>query len=148
MYTVALRFTEKFAPSGGTIAAHQSVIESVGYVWYGKMGTPLSEKTRKMIMDNDEPRILLIQSGGQSRYWAYCSEIKNEQPAIEAIPEYYRGKISMIKTWFKVYRFEKADKKIMSKCFVRSSGTMLTVTSQHSMSPYFIIEIKEPNETD
>lgn len=144
MFTVALRFTEKFAPSEGTVAAHQSVIESVGYVWYGKMGTPLSEKTRTMIMDNSEPRILLIQSGGQARYWAYCSEINTEQPAAEAIPGYYREKVSMVKTWFKVYRFEKADKKIMSRCYVCSSGTTLSVTSQHSMSPYFIIEVKEP----
>ena len=144
MFTVALRFTEKFAPSVGTVAAHQSVIESIGYVWYGKMGTPLSSKARAMIMDNNEPRILLIQSGGQSRYWAYCSEIQTEKPMMEAIPEYYQDKISMVKTWFKVYRFEKADKKIMSRCYVLSSGTTLTVTSQHSMSPYFIIEVKEP----
>lgn len=142
MFTVALRFTEKFAPAVGTVSAHQSVIDSLGYVWYGKMGTPLSSKVRSMIMDNDEPRILLIQSGGSSRYWAYCTEITTEQPTTDGVPEYYRDKISMVKTWFKVVRFEKADKRIMSKCYVCSSGTMLTVASQRSMSPYFIIEVK------
>lgn len=143
MFTVALRFTEKFAPKVGTVAAHQSIIDSVGYVWYGKMGTPLSSKVCSMIMNNNEPRILLVQSGGSARYWAYCAEITTEQPPSDAIPDYYQDKISMVKTWFKVVRFEKADKRIMSMCYVRSSGTMLSVASQRSMSPYFIIEVKE-----
>ena len=40
MKTIALRFGETFSPEGGTIKAHQEVIDSCGYVWYGKLGRP------------------------------------------------------------------------------------------------------------
>lgn len=40
----------------------------------------------------------------------------------------------------KVSRFEKAERNVMSKCVVASSGKTLSIASRHSMSPYFIIE--------
>ena len=42
MDTVALRFAENFAPSCGTIAAHQEIIDEKGFAWYGKLGNPIS----------------------------------------------------------------------------------------------------------
>ncbi len=38
MRTIALRFGEHFSPKCGTIAAHEEIINDIGYVWYGKMG--------------------------------------------------------------------------------------------------------------
>ena len=38
MKTIALRYGEHFAPQCGTIAAHQELINELGYAWYGKMG--------------------------------------------------------------------------------------------------------------
>ena len=42
MRTIALRFAETFAPECGTIAAHQHMIDRHGFVWYGKLGNPVS----------------------------------------------------------------------------------------------------------
>ena len=42
MKTIALRFGESFSPECGTIAAHQLIIDKLGYVWYGKMGRPVA----------------------------------------------------------------------------------------------------------
>lgn len=36
MKTVALRFSNKFAPICGTIEAHEELIKKRGYAWYGK----------------------------------------------------------------------------------------------------------------
>ena len=58
---------------------------------------------------------------------------------MEAIPEYYRDKVGVFKTWFKIERFIPADKDVMSKCVVASSGKILGDASRHSMNPYFII---------
>ena len=44
MKTIALRFGEHFSPDCGTIAAHQEIIDKLGYVWYGKMGSTVSDK--------------------------------------------------------------------------------------------------------
>lgn len=143
MKTIALRFGEHFAPPCGTIAAHQGIIDELGYVWYGKLGNKISDKVAAEVMNNESPRILLINSGKTTRYWANVTEIKKDTPEASGIPAYYRDSAKNFKTWFKVVSFETAPKDIMSRCFVTSSGVPLGEVSKHSMSPYFIIEIKD-----
>jgi len=143
MRTIALRFGEHFSPKCGTIAAHEEIINDIGYVWYGKMGAVVSKNISNEIMSNSKQRILLIRSGKPERYWAYVEKIQYEVPPIREIPSYYREVAGTFKTWFKVSRFELAEKDIMSKCIVTSSGNSLSEVSKHSMSPYFIINDEE-----
>jgi len=143
MRIIALRFSNNFAPEEGTICAHDSIISKIGYVWYGKLGCRISQKVINEIMCNDNPRILLIHSGGPNRYWAYVEQIINDEPPYNEIPEYYRDRASEFKSWFKVTRFETAPRNVLSKCFVVSSGAPLSVASKHSMSPYFIVEYED-----
>lgn len=140
MKTIALRFSENFAPECGTIKAHEELIIKNGFVWYGKLGNKISANISETIINNNVSRILLINSGKQNRYWAYISEISYEVPDIEFIPEYYRYNTDKFKTWFKVERFEEAPKDIMQNCYVTSSKAVLSEASKHSMSPYFKIE--------
>lgn len=142
MKTIALRFGEHFSPDCGTIAAHQQLIDKLGYVWYGKMGNPVSARIVDELKEQEDTKILLINSGKADRYWAHVSEISRETPPVDGIPEYYRDLTDKFKTWFKVTKFEPAPRDIMSKCFVASSGNALGEVSKHSMSPYFIIEYK------
>ncbi len=143
MKTIALRFADRFAPEEGTIKAHQRVIDTYGFVWYGKMGNAVSETILKGLMENDEPRILLIHSGKFDRYWAYIDAAQKEQPEKQYIPEYYRDNAANFKSWFRVTQFELAPSDILSHCVVPSSGNTLSYTSKHSMSPYYIIEYME-----
>ena len=140
MKTIALRFADNFAPEIGTIAEHRRCISSDGFVWYGKLGSAVSDKVCREILANDEPRILLVHSGKSARYWAYIDEISKEIPDPKYIPKYYREKASSFKTWFKVRHIEDAGRNVMSNCVVISSGSPLSMASRHSMSPYFIIE--------
>lgn len=148
MRTVALRFAENFAPECGTIAAHQEVLVEKGYVWYGKLGSPVSAKVAGEILKEEDPRILLIHSGGAERWWAYVEDIKRDTPVLSGIPSYYRNRADGFNCWFKVIRFERADAKVMSSCFVASSGKVLTAASRHSMSPYFIIDYKPKSQEE
>ena len=141
--TIALRFSNSFAPDEGTIRAHEAVISERGYVWYGKLGSKVSIHAKNDIFDNEDPRILLIHSGATSRYWAHIDTIQYETPPIEEIPFYYRHRAKVFSTWFRVLRFEEAPRDILSHCFVASSGASLSIASRHSMSPYFIIDYKE-----
>lgn len=143
MKTIALRFGEHFSPDCGTIAAHQQLIDKLGYVWYGKMGNPVATRIINELEEQADSRILLIHSGKADRYWAHVIEISKKTPPLEGIPKYYRNLTEKFKTWFKITGFEPASKDIMSKCFVVSSGNPLGAVSKHSMSPYFIIEFKE-----
>lgn len=140
MRTIALRFAENFAPECGTIAAHQTVIDGCGHVWYGKLGSPISFKIAGEILDDDDPRFLLIHSGGQDRWWVHIEKIQRDVPPLEEIPAYYRKRAESFGCWFKVKLFEPADRTVMSQCVVASSGKVLTSASRHSMSPYFIID--------
>ena len=137
--TVALRFADTFAPSEGTIQAHQNMIDKQGFVWYGKLGAAVSSKVANLIMENENPRILLIHSGKAGRYWAYIKKI----PTKSEIPEYYRDNAGIFKTWFRVVKIEEAPKNILGNCVVASSQRLLSEVSKSSMSPYFIINVEE-----
>lgn len=143
MKTIALRFADNYAPADGTIKLHEDIITKSGYVWYGKFGNSLSQKNIDMLLEMKERKFLLIKSGCQERYWVYFEDIKKEAIDIDAIPEYYRNDRGKVKCWFKITKFEKADPKVMSKCFVSSNGSPLSNTSKYSMSPYFVIDYKE-----
>lgn len=141
MVTIALRFADNFAPQEGTICAHDTLIEKDGFVWYGKLGTPVSAKVSRQILEQVCPRILLIHSGRSDRYWAFIDKIQYEVPEVVHIPDYYRRKAEMFKTWFRVKKIETAKPNVLRKCVVISSGRSLSEVSRSSMSPYFIIEI-------
>lgn len=146
MRTIALRFADKFAPEEGTIKAHQHVIDTYGFVWYGKMGNAVSQTILKELIANEKPRILLIHSGKPDRYWAYIDVAQREQPDRQYIPEYYRENAANFRSWFRVTRFETTPGDILSQCIVPSSGNTLSYTSKHSMSPYYIIDYAVPGE--
>lgn len=139
MKTIALRFSDRFAPPNGTIKAHQDIIREKGHVWFGKLGLPVSDKAIDYICNNERPRILLIHSGRTERYWAYVNAIQKECPPLDLIPAYYRDDASKFHTWFQIVSFENAEKNILSQFVVLSSGQPLSAVSRSSMSPYFII---------
>lgn len=143
MRTIALRFGETFSPEYGTIAAHQFIIDTLGYVWYGKLGASVSGKIIEEMMHCTDPKFLLIKSGKTERYWVHFVAVSTEKPTANEFPAYYNSKAEAMKTWFKVTSFELAPKDIMSHCYVTSSGKSLSEASRLSMSPYFIIEYRE-----
>lgn len=93
-----------------------------------------------MLLENDDAKMLLIQSGKQKRYWAYVSEISWEKPNTPGILEYYDELLGNISTWFKVTRITEAEKGIMGKCIVASSREPLSGASKKYVS-FFVIEV-------
>ncbi len=142
MKSIALRFSENFAPSDGTIMEHQKLIDRNGYVFWGKLGSRVSKRNRELILAEQTPRILLIHSGGTQRYWAQIEDILFETPSYSDFPNYYHSLADRFKTWFKVVKIEDAPKNILSQCYVVSSGVLLGTVSKHSMSPYYVIEYR------
>ena len=146
MQTVALRFTDNYAPQEGTILAHENLLKKKGYVWYGKTGNALSSKVISAVMKTTPAKILLIQTGTIKRQWIYVDDISREYPGDGEYPGYYYDKKNKVKTWFRIIKIENAPKDIMSKCIVVSSGKTLASASRHSMNPYFRIELIEEKE--
>ena len=147
MKLLSLRFGEKFAPKCGTIAAHTEIINKYGFVWYGKFGNTISDRILKEIMAEPDPRILLIKSGTQDRYWAHISEYKKVKPdQKECIPSYYREDSTRVKVWFKIVKIERAPSDIMSKCRIISSGALLSLSSRSSMNPCAFVNYDPNND--
>jgi hypothetical protein len=140
MNTIALRFSDNYAPKEGTINLHNELINKSGFVWYGKFGSPISQSIKDDLLKLDEPKILLISSGTNKRFWAYIEDVKNKIDDYENVPEYYRNEVDKIKCWFKIVKFEKADGNVMSSCFLRTTHRPLSESSRHCMNPYFKIE--------
>lgn len=142
MKSIALRYSENFAPKDGTIMEHKKLIEKRGYVFWGKLGSRVSEKNRELVLAEKNPRILLIHSGGTQRYWAQIEDIVFDTPGFSDFPEYYHALADKFKTWFKIVKIQDAPKNILSQCYVVSSGVLLGSVSKHSMSPYYVIDYR------
>ena len=144
MKTIALRYSDNYAPEEGMLYHHKQIIEKYGYVWYGKFGNRISKKIIEEQMKSNDPKFLLIKSGTPERYWVHFNDFQqNEIPELDKIPEYYRKETDKVGCWFKITNFERAENDVMSRCFVLSSGDSLSLASKHSMNPYFKIEYRE-----
>lgn len=146
MKTIAIRYSDKIAPQNGTLFEHAQLIHQNGFVWFGKMGTPVSDKTCKSVMAARKPHILLINNGKKLYHWAIIDKIQKDTPPLDYVPSYYRNKAEVIGTWFKILKFEKAETDILTKCTMSAYGaTLLTVFSRKSMNSYFVINYDNPD---
>lgn len=139
--TIALRFGDTL--TADTIRLHNDVIETYNFVYYGKLGSRISSKAIDLVMGNKTPKILLIHSGKQDRYWAYIEEITYDIPDAKYIPSYYGDKKEKFSTWFKVVKIVDAPRDIIKHCTIKSSNRPLSEISKASMSPYFMIEVDD-----
>ena len=140
MRTIALRFSDTFAPKSGTIKEHQKVISKKGFVWYGKLGNKISPKILSEILANGPVKILMIKSGSIERYWATLQEVSYEKQTVH--PEYYGQEASRMNTWLKISNFEPADSNILERCIIPSTGSKLSDIYKKSMGSYFNIIVE------
>ena len=151
MKTIALRFGEHFAPECGTIAAHQSVIDEYGYVWYGKMGSAVSLKVINDILNNEQPRILLIRSGNKEQFKVILNVLMNLYEASK--PEifekdWHNDKFAPLAYLYGLFHNTIDDEKI-NRARLRMAQVLDTsVTSAVAMDEkrYFITKRKTANK--
>lgn len=138
--TIALRYGENFAPKCGTIVAHQKIIDEIGHVWFGKLGKRVSTNILNRFHEEPINTILLVGSGTTERYWAYVVDAIRETPTLNEIPEYYRHRADDFNSWFKITKFVRASKDVLSRCTLLSSGKLLSNAARHSMGSFFVIK--------
>ena len=139
MRTIALRFSDNFAPKNGTIEEHKKIINSQGYVWYGKLGNKISPKIFDLILANGPVKILLIKASSSERYWATLENVSYEMQSVH--PDYYGRDAAYMNTWLKITKIESADNNILEKCIIPSTGSKLSDIYKKSMGSYFNIDV-------
>ena len=111
--------------------AHKNVISQNGYVWFGKVGKPITEKYIPYVKDkikNNEKVYVLFLKQNKNLLDVYKSEIiditredirKTEE--YNLIPEYYRDQPFSIGFWLKLQSFERLTTTFLNKVVVSSS---------------------------
>ena len=137
MKTIALRFSDNFAPKDGTMAEHQKIISTNGYVWYGKLGNKISPKVMHEILKNGPVQIVFIKSGSSDRFLADLIDVSYERQTVH--PAYYGNDATFMKTWLKLSNIQKVDNDILDNCSIASTGKKINDILKKTMGSYFII---------
>ena len=138
MRTIALRFSDAFAPKAGTIYEHLKLIKKYGYVWYGKKGGKISPIVVKDICKTFPIKALFIKTSSAERYWITIEEIQYSKPDI--FPSYYKDELSSMKTFLKITNIEVAPPDVLKNCFL-TNGKCLDEILKKTMA--FIFQKKE-----
>ena len=143
MKTIALRYSDNYAPADGTIIEHQKIIDANGYVWYGKFGNKISPSVVEDILASREPKIIFIKSGFSELFYAYIQDIQYNLNDYTSVPKYYKADYGRVGVWFKINKFEKINMEEIKKYYIVSSKKRLDDSTKHCMSSSFIVEKKE-----
>lgn len=93
-----LRFSDMLLKEGDTILEHNKIVESNGFVWFGKMGTPVASKSIAILNQQVEkgiPTYVYLIKGNRKKPLAFLAELiiaARELPKREIIftPSYYK----------------------------------------------------------
>lgn len=143
MTTIALRFSDSFSTNKGTLFEHEQILKSNGYVWWGKHGSGINEKTAMNLLSKGPIKIILMRSGTKERYIATVNDIVRKCPEPHLIPEYYRDDKTFYGSFLKITKIERADDNVLNRCFVKSNGRNLGEMINKTMAAYFVIETVE-----
>lgn len=144
-HALTVRYGEHFAPPEGTIAAHLRVIENHGFVWFGKMGSPMArariEVLNRQIVEGTPTYLVLVRARANGRTVHLCriSDMSRERPTDEAsIPAYYRSRPG-VGVWIRLTSIQSASPAVLAKLQVSSSSSPLTQTLAASAKSFFYV---------
>lgn len=144
---IAVRYGEHFSPAGGTIAAHEEVLKSQGFVWFGKMGAavahPRVAELNAQIAAGTPTFLVLVRARADGRIVHACriDSVTRERPGRSeerCIPEYYR-KREDVGAWFKVVAINRVDSSLLSQLTVSSSLLPLPQVLSTSVASFFYV---------
>lgn len=146
--SVVVRYGEHLAPRSGTIAAHNSVLDRLGYVWFGKMGSPLAHARINCLAEqitHGLPTYVVLVGGKQSKGTCHICTLSRltrsrEVIDIEGVPEYYRSLDTLVGTWLRITSIDSVDNRLVGDIFLIDTGTRLRDALARSMSGHFYVQ--------
>lgn len=148
---ILLRFNDHLKYD--TIQCHKEVIDANGFVWFGKIGSPVSKvfilSCQDSIQAGEKVNLFLVKSKS-SNNMLYKSEILHitnsdlrKSPDNIFIPEYYRHANHNIHCWFKLNKLLRLPSSYLGKLSVASSTMPVLETIGSSMSGILYVEYKD-----
>jgi hypothetical protein len=144
-----IRFSDTLLKTGDTISAHNQVVEREGAVWFGKMGSPVSQNNIVILNGQVEkgiPTFVYLVKGNRRKSIAYRSRLifaLKTLPKTETdlVPTYY-AELNIpqyVKFWVKLTKIDLVDFSNLKQMQVASSVLSLAETLVKSSSGHFII---------
>lgn len=122
------------------IELHQEKVDSLGYCWFGKLGTIPSKKSIDAMLSEENPMLILYARN--SAFICKVSEVVYDKPN-NGFPDYYKeelfDKLSFPSVYFKLSSIESIDINELERFIVISSGNSATNTLMHSMASFLFV---------
>ncbi len=144
-----IRFSDNLFSAGDVISFHQQVIKEKGFVWFGKIGTPIAQRhveTINLQIQNKIPSFLYLVKGGRHKSTFYRANIaflssvlpKKERELIP--PYYFELKIAKhMKFWAKLSGISLVEEDDAQKIQVVGSVFEIGETLARSSSGHFLV---------
>jgi len=144
-----LRFSDTLLKSGDTITAHNQVIQHEGAVWFGKMGSPVSQHNMDILNDQVNQGVITfvyLVKGNRKKSIAYRARLiiaSQTLPVMEnhLVPPYY-AELNIpqyVKFWVKLSEIIPIDMVELQKMQVSSSVLPIQETLAKSASGHFLV---------
>ena len=149
IFHIVIRFSDNLFSVGDVVAKHNAVVENNGYVWFGKMGSPISQGRMDLLntqIAKNTPTFVYFVKGIRNKSTFYRADVLAISREInlsekEAIPKYYQEKelTQFMKTWLKILEISQIEESAMSTLKTTSSIFRLQDTLVRSSSGYFFV---------
>jgi hypothetical protein len=143
---LVVRYSDGHGPAEGTIAAHQAVVNRLGYVWFGKFGRRVGAETlealRRHAASGADVAVILVASSADGYRFDSCrlldSGFSVPHDEATAVPDYYGRFLQPPSTWLKVADFHRLSLEQASRVRVFESQVPLPVGLRRSWSGHFL----------
>jgi hypothetical protein len=144
-----LRFSDSLLKDGDTVTEHNKVIESEGAVWFGKMGSPVSQnhidRLNKQVQEGI-PTFVYLVKGNRRKSTAFRGSLllaSKTLPEVDEnlVPPYYADLDipKYVRFWVKIKDIIPIDYAELNKMQVASSLSPIGESLVKSFSGHFII---------
>ena len=152
-----VRFSDKWAPSDGTIATHQRVLANLGHVWIAKFGRTVGLSRIRALqkqIDSGVPTFLVLLTSTRkfstpsSPFGAAfrIDRAQAEGPSRDdpGVPKYYARFPLPARTWFRATTCIQLQRSQLDGIRVRGSPSRVMETLTYSMAGAFRLRITAP----
>jgi hypothetical protein len=145
---LVVRFSDSMFGVGNVVAEHNEIVSKHGAVWFGKLGSSVSQTRVDILNKQIEqkiPTFLYLVKGNRRKSMAYRADLlavsRDFPKDKDQIPAYYEEKdlLEFMKVWMKIGQIEPIELSDMRSLKTINSIYPIAETLVRSSSGYFLV---------
>ena len=147
-FHLVVRFSDTMFGVGDVVAVHNEIASKHGSVWFGKLGSSVSQTRVNMLnkqIEQSTPTFLYLVKGNRKKSTAYRADLlaisRDFPKEKKQIPAYYEEKdlLEFMKVWMKIGKIEPIELSDMRSLKAINSIYPIAETLVRSSSGYFLV---------